>query len=103
MSQKEYFKVTLSSGKTALLRKIEIRMLKMAEKAAGGTSGMEYMSELLKLVLVKIDDKKITPIQLESMDDILDVTDFVQLAGVLGKSLETAAEAPKIEMVFGEQ
>lgn len=98
----ESVKVTLSTGKEVLLRKLQIRHIQMAERASGGNQGMAFAVEVLKQLIIKVDGKAPKPVELEDLDGLFEVDEFVQLGSVVGKFAGGATQEPKVETIFGE-
>lgn len=96
--------VSLSSGRTVLLRGLKFKHMRIAEKIAGGSQGMRFQEELLKLLLFKIEGEEIKKPDLLDIDDILSISEAIQLLQVVASLLgnETGKEV-KVQQVFGAQ
>lgn len=98
-------KVTLSSGKTVHLREMKIKYQNLALQACGAKAkdnqallGSLMQEELLKLLLVDIDGKKLTPIELEKLDDVFSYQEYLQLGQVMGQLLGGSASAGEFQI-----
>lgn len=103
-------KVTLGTGKVALLKEAQLKHQELAIRAVGNRAGdNQYLfgsllqKELLKILLVQIDGKDLTPSELEKLDDLLTLPEYLQLVQVVSKLMggaggEELGEA-KIEFV----
>ena len=109
-------KVTLSSGKVVLLRDFKIKHYELAVKVAGQKAGNNQMlaawlmqQELLKMLIVKINDEDIKKTDIESLDNILTAKEHAQLSKVVQQLISEGdegsdAEGPKLEVVsFGSK
>lgn len=99
-------KVVLSSKKEVLLREMKIRHQELAAKICGKKAGdnMAYLStlmqsELLKMLIVQVDGKPVSPTDIESLDNIFSILEYRQLIGVVSKLMggDDMGE-PKIEI-----
>jgi hypothetical protein len=100
---KEVSKVTLSTDKVVLLRELKISHLEKAEKVAGSMTGLGFIKALIQQLVVVVDDVQLKPIELESIDDLFSVAEFMQLAQVVGNFVGTTESVPTVEMAFGAQ
>jgi hypothetical protein len=101
-------KVTLSTSKVVLLRDMKIRDTELAAQAvaprANGDANLLQVfmnAELVKLLLVRVDDKDITASDRESLDDLFTMAEYSQVLSVV-KVLsggEDAAKKPQLEVV----
>ena len=107
-------KVTLSSDKVVLLREMKIKDQRMAARAAGATSGdninvmgVGMAEEILKLLIVQINDAAPPKAQLEDLDSLFSYKEYQELQVVLAKimGMEDGEKTdPKMEVVsFGAQ
>jgi len=106
-------KVTLGSGKVVLLRDIKIKHYELAMKAAGQKAGKNDLLagftsnvELLKMLIVQIDEKDIGKSQIENLDELFTASEFRQLAKYLDKMQQSEGEDedPKSEVVsYGKE
>lgn len=93
MSEVFVHKVTLSTGKVVLVRDPKIRDQELATKAASNlvkgdnafAYGMALQKEMLKMLLVKIDDHQPSAIQVEDLDSLFSYAEFMQLLKVVAK------------------
>lgn len=107
------FKVTLSTKKVVLVRKMEISDYEQACEAAGMKYNSEFgqkagiSKELLKNLLVDIDGKKVSALQKEKLDDLLEIQEYMELMEVVNKTTgigEKKAQKPTVEVVsIGEK
>ena len=97
----ECAKLNLSSGKVVLIRTPQIGHLEKAEKAAGGMQGFGFIKELVKMLIVEIDGVKKKPIELENLDNVLSIKDFMQISSVVGNFIGEDVAIPQPEMIFG--
>lgn len=86
------YKVTLGSKKVVLLRELKIKHQELAAQAAspkanGDTTLFALMSqkELLKQLILQVNDQPVKPIQLENLDDLFTFAEYTQLNQVLNK------------------
>ncbi len=95
-------KVTLSTEKVVLLQEPKMKHMKLAEKLAGGNmAGLGFQEELLKQLIVKVDETEIKKPDLCDLDDLFSLAEIMQLYGFLGKLLGTVGDV-KSEFVFGK-
>lgn len=87
-------KVVLSGGKEVLLKEMKLKYQNLALQAVGNKgkdnqllAGSLMLQELMKILIVKIDDKEIKPSQLEALDEIFTFKQIQQLQSVIGKLL----------------
>lgn len=93
MSDIMVHKVTLSSGKVVLIRDLKIKDQDMAIQAAAQRAGSEnqmalaaaMQKEMLKMLIVKVDEKAVKPIELEDLDSLFSYQEYMQLSQVLNK------------------
>lgn len=86
-------KVTLSSKKVVLLREPKISDQDLAVQAASrnvkseNTVGlaMGMQKEMLKQLIVQIDDKQPRPSELESLDNWFSYGEYIELSSVINK------------------
>lgn len=99
-------KVTLSSGKVVLLLEMKMKYEEMAIRAVGKRSGDNEMlagkmmqDELLKILLVEIDGKKLSGIEKESLESVLSYQDIIQLRKAVQEVMGVSSiESPKLEL-----
>lgn len=108
MSGINVHKVILGTQKVVLLRDIRIRDQEIAAKAVGSRAGDNSLAmatmmqkELLKLLIVEIDGKKIAPNLLEDLDALFTFQEYMQLAKVVAKLMGDEGELGnfKVELV----
>lgn len=94
MEQKEVncIKVVLSGGKEVLLREMKMKYQNLALQAVGVKAkdnqllaGALMIQELMKILIIQIDGKAPSKIQLENLDDLLEYKQLQQLQTVIGK------------------
>jgi hypothetical protein len=85
MATNPAYKFTLSSGKSILIREPKIKDTRLCAQIAGkGTSDNQALlvvrmqEELLKILLVKVDDTEVSAIQKENLDDLFTVKEYGQ-------------------------
>lgn len=86
-------KVTLSTKKVVLLREPKISDQDLAAQAASRTVKgdnvvgltLAMQKELLKQLVVKIDDKQPRPSELESLDSWFSLREYMELSSVVAK------------------
>jgi hypothetical protein len=106
------YKITLSTGKTVLIRRMEISDYEMACEGAG----MRYTTELgqkaavgkelLKALLVKVNDQPVSALQREALNDVFEVKEFMELMEVVNKTTGIGEKKakPTVEVVnIGEK
>lgn len=106
------YKVVLSSGKIVLLRKMKLSDHENAAESAGMKFSTEagqrasMAKELLKSLLVKVNDKAITGLQREALDDMFEIDEYLELIEVVNKTTGIGEKKakPKVEAVnIGEK
>lgn len=89
--QLNVYKVVLPTKKVAYLRELKIADTQLAAKMAGRKSGNQMeaaiaiQNEVLKLLLVQIDDKKLDHKDKNDLDNILTIQEYRTLMKVLEK------------------
>lgn len=86
-------KVKLSTGKVVLLREPKIADQDFAAQAAArsvkgdNVIGLTFamQKELLKQLVVQIDEKQPRPAELEALDDLFSYQEYLQLSSVVNK------------------
>lgn len=98
MSQESVYKVKLGTGKTVVLRTMKIAYQELAAKAAAQRAGdnmqllaIGMQSELIRLLIVSINDKVPEKIQLEKLDDLFSYEEYMQMQQVLAKVAGTGS------------
>lgn len=109
----EVHKVTLSSGKIVYLRESKISDTESAAKIAGKGAGDNQLhativlqKELIKLLLVQVNDTKLSMTDKEQLDKWLTVAEYSQVLKVVNKISGPTEEGnePVIEFVsFGDK
>lgn len=104
-------KVTLSTHKTVLLRELKIKHTELAAQAvsprANGDANVLALlmqKELLKLLIIQINDKPVSASELEDMDSLFSMAEYGQLLQVVKQMTggADAGKAPATEVVsFG--
>jgi hypothetical protein len=100
-------KATLSTGKVVLLRTVTIRDTEYAAAAvanrANGDANLLQLfmqRELLKNLIVKVDDRELSPTEKEDLDSIFNMGEYTQLLTVVKKvSGGDEKNEPAIEVV----
>ena len=103
-------KATLSSGKVVLLREFKIKHQRLAAQACSGGSenptamGVQMAEEILKLLIIRINDQEVPKNALEDLDSIFTYQDYQELLKVIGKLMGDNNADPKMEVVsYGAQ
>lgn len=106
-------KVTLSTGKVVLLRDLKIKHTELAAQAAAHRAGGDanvlmilMQKELMKLLIVKVDDKVSSASDLEDMDGLFSLMEYSQLSSVVKKLTggDEMGKLPATEVVaFGSK
>jgi hypothetical protein len=107
----EAHKITLSSKKVIYLREPKIADTETAATVAGkGNSdnqaliGIKLQKEMLKLLLVQVDDHKLTLTDKEQLDKWLTVGEYGQAVKVMNQLVGSEGNEPVIEFVtFGDK
>lgn len=107
MDQMNVHKVTLGSGKVVLLRDMKLQYEDLALQAAGTSHGKNealqakrFQDELLKILIVEVDGKKLSHTELEKLDKVFSYKDIVQLRKVMTQLVGDEGDAdPKLEVV----
>lgn len=99
------FKCTLDTGKVVLLREFKIKDKNVAAETAAIRSGNNptafeaYMQdEVLKLLVVEIDGKKMTKSQVEDLDAVFSFSEYQQLLFQV-KEMLGQGKKPSVEIV----
>jgi len=109
--KKQLYKITLDSDRTILIRPLTIGIKNQAVEATGIKAGPKasemafqnlLQDEILKLLLVEIDAKKISAAQREDLDALFSIDEYMQVMGVVAQMLQSSEKkkAPKVELVF---
>lgn len=95
-------KVTLSSGRTVVLKKFKIKHQRKAVEVAGLKAGDNHallgvlvQDELLKVLIDMIDDKPVERSKLEMIDDIFEVEEYRELMKVVEEAVGGNAKSPR--------
>jgi tRNA threonylcarbamoyladenosine modification (KEOPS) complex Cgi121 subunit len=104
-------KVTLSTGKVVLLREIELKDEEIAAKNIGKkagdseiAAGLMMATEMLKLIIVKVDDKVLSATDRLSFNGILTYPEIVQARRVVQKLMGEMGAEPTVELeISGQQ
>lgn len=82
----------MSGGKEVLLREMKMKYQNLALQAVGNKAkdnqllaGSLMIQELIKILIIKIDNKEVKASALESLDDIFSYKQLQQLQQVVGK------------------
>jgi hypothetical protein len=99
------YKVTLGTGREVILREMKIKHQELAAKAVGSKAGDNQMlfvtmmqKELLKILLVEVDGKAVTGIQLEDLDSLFTYQEYGQLSRVMGKIMGDESDMGKFQI-----
>lgn len=101
------YKVNLSSGKVIVLQEMQIAFEDLALRAVGDRAGKNDLlagkmmqDELIKILIIEIDGKKLTGTERESVLKSLSYGDILQIRKVVQKLMGTEGEAlPNVEIV----
>lgn len=101
-------KVTLPSGRVAILREMKISDSNLAAKKLGKSQmnqaamGMAISQELLKILLLKLDDKDLNHADKNDLDNLLSMTEYNCLMKVIQKISgdDDSGEELKMETEF---
>jgi hypothetical protein len=93
MSEVFVHKITLSTGKVVLLRDPKIKDQELATQAASSkvkgdnafAYGFALQKEMLKMLLVQINDKKPSAVEVEDLDGLFTYAEFMQCLKVVAK------------------
>jgi hypothetical protein len=108
MSTMNVTKVTLTSGKVVLLRDIKIKHTELAAqeaapKANGDANVLSMLMQkiLVRMLIVKINDKQPSATELEDMDELFTMAEYGQILQVVKKLTggDEAGKLPAIEVV----
>lgn len=103
-------KVTLGTGKTVLLRELQIKHTELAAQAASPKArgdqmllGMLMQKELLKLLVVAVgqpgqEPQPVKPVQLEDLDSHFSMREYGQLMQVIGELTGGADDMGKAQI-----
>lgn len=85
-------KVTLSGNKVVMLRPMKMKYQNLALQSIGSKAkdnqmlaGSLMLQELMKILIINIDGNKVSPAQLENLDDVFSYKQLQQLQSVVGK------------------
>lgn len=91
-SREPAHKVTLSSKKVVLIRELKIKHQTLASKAVGNRAGDNSLlmgtlmsQELLKILLISIDNVPVEPAQLEDLDGMFTFVEYQQVTKFIGR------------------
>lgn len=88
-TKQQLIELEFESGKKLCVRPMQIRDLDLASQAAARRGGgdnqfvfqMGLQRELLKILLVSVNGKKLTPVELEQLDSHLEPAEYMALLG----------------------
>ena len=100
-------KVTLSTGKVVLLREMKISDTEIAAQAVASRSNGDQnllqilmQKELVKNLIVAVDDKKLSGSEKEDMDSLFSIAEYGQLMSVIKKITgDDMGKEPRLEVV----
>lgn len=104
MEKMEVVKVTVGQ-RVFFLRQPKISDTRLAAKSLGNKSGsqvemqMALQEELVKLLLVQIDDKKLSDTEKRNLDNIISLAEYNRLIVVIQK-LTSGGEEGELELEF---
>lgn len=104
------YKAILSTKKVVLLREMKIKYQQLAAKAVGLKAGdnkallsTEVQNEMLKHLIVQIDEKSVGYKDLEDLDAVFTYPEYMQILKVVQKVLgveDGDAGEPQVETAF---
>lgn len=101
-------KVTLSTGKSVLLREFKMKQQELAIKATGNRAGSNemlqkyYMQlELIKQLIVQVNDKDVDKNALEDLDNLFSPVEYNQIQQAVQQISGMGEEnlTPKLEII----
>lgn len=104
--QEPVHKVTLSSGKIVFLRDPKIKHQELAVRAVGNKASNQIetallmQKELVKILVVQINEKAPTPQELEDLDALFSIAEYMQVNQVISQ-LMGGADAGNFQVEFG--
>lgn len=106
MSQLDVHKVTLSSGKVVYLRDMKIEDQELAAIAAGQKAPSDnqlamaviMQKELLKILLVQVDSKKLSGAEKEDLNALFSYQDYREASSIVSKIAGTDDPLGKIQV-----
>jgi len=104
--QEAVHKVTLSSGKVVLIRDPKIKHQELAVRAIGSKStnqietALLMQKELVKMLVAQINGKAPTSIELENLDDLFSIAEYMQVNQVISQ-LMGGGDAGNFQVEFG--
>ena len=109
MATLDCHKVTLSSGKVVLLQDFKIKHQRLAAQSAGSKSGdnpnvmgVVMLEELVKLLVVKVNDQPVEKSSLEDLDSVFSYREYSEIQQVVGQMMgvgQGEQPVPKMERV----
>lgn len=100
------YKVEIAPGKFAYLREIKIADTRLAAKMVGkkGSNAVEMnillQEELLKLLLIQIDDKKLDHTDKNNLDKLFSFAEYKRIMGAIQKIAGDENEGEEVQMEF---
>lgn len=96
-------KLTLTSGKTILLKEITIEHQEMAAQAVGNETnqlmaGVKLQKEILKQIILAIDDKTLSKNEIEGITKLITPKEYSQILKYIKSEVDDEA-SPKLEIV----
>lgn len=109
MDKLDVIRVTLQTGKVVLLREMQMKYEDLAMRAVGDRAGKNEMlmgkmmqDELMKILIVDVDGKKLTQQELEKLDSVFKYPEIISLRKVMSKLMGVEeTNDPKFELVSG--
>ena len=106
MSGLDVHKVTLSGGKVVYLRDMRIEDQELAAVSAGNRApdgnqiamAVVMQKELLKVLLVQINEKKLSAVEKEDLNSLFSYTDYRELMSVVNKIAGTDDPVGKLQI-----
>lgn len=99
-------KVTLNTKKIVLLRDPKIKDQELAGQLSGAntdnvlSTSMLFQKEMIKILLLEVDGKKLSAIQKEDLDALFTLREYAELTFVIKQLMgDSAAGKPLMELV----
>lgn len=107
-SKQQGFKVTLSTGKTVLIREPKIKHRELAAQAVGARANgdqfvfvMLMSQELIRQLIAAVNDKPVSAKDLMVIDDVFSMKEYAQIEKVVKTIMgdDEGNSTPQVEMV----
>lgn len=101
----DHTKITLNSGRTVILKPLQIKYYKSAAQAASKLAGnnqvllsMYLQDELVKLLMVELGGKTLSAAEKESFDNLFNPEEYRQVMMIVEEMIGSV-DRPKVEVV----